>query len=84
MWLDYGACLGQPDVFDKALAARVNELSNVNVRLCLSTRPRAFLEADPKGEHFHAFNWHFSAVDRAKHDTGLCNYIPLNLGEVPD
>ena len=25
-WLDYGAVLGQPDVFDKALAERVGEL----------------------------------------------------------
>jgi acyl-CoA hydrolase len=25
-WLDYGAVLGQPDVFDQALAERVSEL----------------------------------------------------------
>jgi len=84
MWLDYGTSLSQPDVFDKALAARASGLSNVNIRSCLSLKPRAFLEADPESKHFHSFNWHFSGYDRAKHDTGLCNYIPLNLGEVPD
>ena len=26
MWLDYGVGLSQPDVFDKALAARIDEL----------------------------------------------------------
>jgi acyl-CoA hydrolase len=29
MWLDYGATLCEPDVFDKALAARKDELENV-------------------------------------------------------
>jgi acyl-CoA hydrolase len=34
MWLDYGAALCQPDVFDKALAARKQELINVKIRSC--------------------------------------------------
>ncbi len=84
MWLDFGVALGQPDVFDAALAARASELSDVGVRFCLSVKPRAFIEADPERRHFHAFNWHFGGYDRAKHDAGLCHYIPLNLGEVPD
>jgi acyl-CoA hydrolase len=84
MWLDYGASHCQPDVFDKALAARKEKLENVKIRSCLSLRPRAVLESDPEGEHFHMFSWHFTAYDRRKHDAGLCNYIPLNLGEVPD
>jgi acyl-CoA hydrolase len=84
MWLDYGAILCQPDVFDKALAARVASLYNVKIRSCLSTKPRAFLESDPQGKHFHSFSWHFSGYDRAKHDAGHCTYVPINLGEVPD
>ena len=84
MWLDYGASHCQPDVFDKALAERKNELENVKIRSCLSMRPRAVIEEDPEGKHFHMFSWHFSGYDRKKHDAGLCNYMPLNLGEVPD
>jgi len=83
-WLDYGAILSQPDAFDKALAACANELSNVKIRSCLTMKPRAFLETDPEGRHFHCFSWHFSGYDRHKHDAGRCHYIPLNLGEVPD
>jgi acyl-CoA hydrolase len=83
-WLDYGIALGQPDAFDKALACRVTELENVKIRSCLSVHPRAFVETDPEGTHFHSFSWHFSGYDRQKHDSGVCNYIPLNLGEVPD
>ena len=83
-WLDYGAVLCQPDVFDQALAVRKDELTNVKIRSCISTKPRAVLEADPGGEHFHMFSLHFSGYDRNKHDAGRCNYLPLNLGEVPD
>jgi acyl-CoA hydrolase len=84
MWLDYGAVLCQPDVFDRALAVRKDELTNVKIRSCISTKPRAVLEADPDGKHFFMFSLHFSGYDRQKHDAGRCNYMPLNLGEVPD
>jgi hypothetical protein len=52
MWLDYGVALCQPDVFDKALAARMEELTNVKIRSCLTMQPRAVVEADPNGKHF--------------------------------
>ena len=84
MWLDYGAGLAQPDAFDQALAARTDELSDVKIRACVTLKPRAVLEADPEGRHFCWINLHFSAYDRRKHDAGICNYLPLNLGEVPD
>ncbi len=83
-WLDYGGCLAQPDVFDVALAARVNELSNVGIRSSLAAKPRAVLECDPEGTHFQWYSWHFSAYERAKSDAGICYHIPPNLGEVED
>src|ERR1035438_10118496 len=84
MWLDYGVGLCQPDVFDRALARRKETLENVKFRSCLTMRPRAVLEDDPEGKHFFWFSWHFSGYDRRQHDAGRCNYLPLNLGEVPD
>ena len=84
MWLDYGAGLCQPDVFDRALGARIGELSNVKIRHCLTMRPRAVLDADPDGHHVYWFSLHYSSYDRKKHDEGRCNYIPVNLGEIPD
>ena len=48
-WVDYGFGLGQPDLFDRALAARSAELRGVKIRACLTLRPRAVLEADPHG-----------------------------------
>jgi acyl-CoA hydrolase len=84
MWLDYGVALCQPDVFDRALATRKLELENVKIRSCLTMQPRAVVEVDPDGKHFFFFSWHFAIYDRKKHDAGRCNYIPVNLGEVPD
>ena len=84
MWLDYGAVLGQPDVFDAALAKRLGQVTNLRIRSCLSTRARAVLEADPKGEHVFWFSTHFSGYDRRKHDQGIAHYLPVHLGEIPD
>ena len=84
MWLDYGTGLCQPDAFDRALAARVCDVSNVKIRHCLTMRPRAVLDADPDANHVHTFSLHFSGYDRKKHDEGRCHYIPVNLGEISD
>jgi len=83
-WLDYGGCLAQPDVFDLALAARVQELTNVGIRSSLAAKPRAVLEVDPEGTHFQWYSWHFSAYERAKSDAGICFHLPPNLGEIDD
>ena len=84
MWIDFGVTLCQPDVFDAALALRKDELHGVKIRATLTVRPRAVLEADPEGTHFFWVNLHFSGYDRGKHDSGIANYLPVNLGEIPD
>ena len=76
MWLDYGTGVGQPDAFDRALGARIHELTNVKIRHCLTMRPRAVHQADPEGRHVHSVSLHFSGCDRKEHDAGLCSYVP--------
>lgn len=83
-WLDFGVSVSQPDAFERALAARKHELRNVNIRSGFTLSPRALLESDKDRDHFHWYSWHFSAYDRKKGDAGLANYIPCNLGEIPD
>jgi len=83
-WVDYGTNVGQPDLFDRALGARAEELRGVKIRSCLTLRPRAVLEADSEGEHFSWLSWHFSGYDRGHHDAGRSNYVPMNFGEAPD
>jgi acyl-CoA hydrolase len=84
MWLDYGTGVGQPDAFDRALAARIDAITNVKIRHCLTMRPRAVHQADPDGRHVHSVSLHFSGCDRKEHDAGRCSYLPVNLGEIPD
>lgn len=83
-WLEYGFGMGQPDLFDQALAARVRELRGVRLRGCLALRPRAVVEADPEQRHLRYFSWYFSGLERKLHDRGLCEHIPMNFGEAPD
>ena len=47
-------------------------------------RPRAVVEADPEREHVSFSNWHLGGYDRKQCDAGSQNYIPCNLGEIPD
>lgn len=83
-WVDYGFGLGQPELFDRALAARIGKLEGVKIRGCLAMRPRAVVEADPEGRHAAYLSWYFSGLERALHDRGLCQHIPMNFGEAPD
>ncbi len=83
-WIDYGFGLGQPDLFDQALASRIKTLEGVTVRGCLALRPRAAIEADPESQHLRYFSWYFSGLERKMHDRGLCHHIPMNFGEAPD
>jgi len=82
-WVDYGFGMGQPDAFDQALAARADLAGPVFIRAALSMRPRAVLAADPLGDRFAWWNWHFSGIDRRAHDAGAAHYIPMNFGEAP-
>ncbi len=83
-WLEYGFGVGQPDLFDRALAARISALSNVRVRGCLALAPRAVVEADPDSRHVRYLSWYFSGLERKLHDRDLCDHVPMNFGEVPD
>jgi acyl-CoA hydrolase len=83
-WLDFGFGLGQPDLFDHALAARVPSLSGLKLRASLALRRCAAVEADPLGQHLCYLSWYFSGVERKLHDRGLCHHIPMNFGETPD
>ena len=83
-WVEYGFGLGQPDLFDRALAGRVQKLRRVKIRGCLAMRPRAAVEADPEQRHLVYLSWYFSGLERKMYDRGLAHHIPMNFGEAPD
>ena len=84
MWLDYAGTFIQPVVFDRALGARITELSDLKIRNALTMRPLAVMENDPEGRHVHLLSLHMGGYDRRLHDMGRCSYVPLNLGEGVD
>jgi acyl-CoA hydrolase len=83
-WVEYGFGLGQPDLFDRALAEHAQKLERVKIRGCLAMRSRAAVEADPEERHLTYLSWYFSGLERKMHDRGLAHHIPMNFGEAPD
>ncbi len=82
-WVDYGWCTGTPDVLDKALAARTDELKNVNVRGGILLKPLSIFERDDAGEHFTWNSWHMSGIERKYISRGFAFYNPLRYSELP-
>jgi butyryl-CoA:acetate CoA-transferase len=82
-WVDYSFALGQPVLLDSALAARMGELRNINVRGGLMLRPLEIINADPHRDVFTYNSWHLSGYERKLSDKGLCNYIPMIYRNLP-
>ncbi len=76
-WVDYSFGLNMPNLVDKALADRKEELKDIKVRGLLSLSPLKILDMDPNRETFVYMSWHFSGYERRLHDQGLCDYIPM-------
>ncbi|MGE5415440.1 MAG: acetyl-CoA hydrolase/transferase family protein [Acidobacteriota bacterium] len=82
-WLDYAKFNGKPIEFDKALAARKDELSDVVITGAVTVPPiPEVISKDPKGETFTYNDLHFSVVTRMMmpHCSNIF-YNPLNFGE---
>ena len=79
----YGEFVMFPEVLDEALAKRIHQLKNIDIRgVCFSQVPK-IVEADPGREHVIMNDWHFGTVSRRLHDANLCNYIPLCYHQGP-
>lgn len=76
-WVDYTSALGFPKLLDTALAARKDELHDVNIRGNLIVGPVKVAECDPTHEHFTYNTWHCSAYERKLCDRGGAFFIPM-------
>ena len=62
---------GFPELFDRALAGRAGELSDVKVRGGLVYAPKIeILEADPEHKAFTWYSWHIGGYERKKQAEG--------------
>lgn len=83
-YIDYGFFNGKPVAFDRALAARKEELSNVVVQACVTVLPvPEVILKDPMGEVFTYHDIHFSPLTRVMQSRGAKNifHSPPVLGE---
>lgn len=83
-WVEYGMGLGQPVVFDAALAQRKGELRNVGIRGLMSARPLAVVEEVSDRSAFAYSSWHFSTQERRWAGQGRCDYIPMSYRYQPE
>ena len=85
MWLDYGAVLAQPDAFDKALARAHRRASRrEDPRLPVDAARAPCSRPTPRASTSSGSTGTSPATTASKHDAGRCNYMPVNLGEIPD
>ena len=82
-WVDYGWTTGTPDALDRALAARTDELTDVNVRGGILLKTPAIFEREDAGEHFTWNSWHMSGIERKLIARGCAFYAPLRYSELP-
>ncbi|MDO5302168.1 MAG: acetyl-CoA hydrolase/transferase C-terminal domain-containing protein [Tissierellia bacterium] len=82
--IDYGWAALQPDLFDEALAKRVQELEGVIIRHGVSTKVPKVVEVDPQGDHFIWSSWHSGGWERKYINTSPGGfYAPIRYSELP-
>ncbi|MCI9121269.1 MAG: butyryl-CoA:acetate CoA-transferase [Oscillibacter sp.] len=82
-WVDFGWCVCTPDVLDKALAARLGELTDVNFRGGILTHRPAIFDVPNAAEHFTWNSWHMSGIERKAVSEGFSFYAPIRYSELP-
>ncbi len=79
----YGEFVLFPHMMDSALADRIHEVENVEIRSVCYTKTPRIIEKDPYGKHAIINDYHFGGVTRKLHDNNQCNYIPITYHQVP-
>lgn len=86
MWLDYAHALSVPNLLDKALAKRAEELNEVFVRGYLIYHPIQILEANQRvGRDVFVWNsWFMQGQDRRMSREGRAFFVPMRYAEQPE
>ena len=84
-WVDYGFGAGFPELMDRALAGRRDELKDVKIRGGLVIRPRIeVVECDPERSAFTYYSWHIGDYERKLQSRGLVQFLPVMLRSLPE
>ncbi|MBO5565105.1 MAG: butyryl-CoA:acetate CoA-transferase [Lachnospiraceae bacterium] len=82
-WIDYGWTTCAPDALDKALAARAEDLTDVNVRGGIVMKPLAIFEREDGPSRFTWNSWHMGGYERKLISRGCSFYNPMRYSELP-
>lgn len=82
-WIDYGWTTGTPVALDAALAARAEELENVNIRGGILMWVPEIFKVDNVAQHFTWNSWHMSGIERKAVNQGFAYYAPVKYSELP-
>ncbi len=82
-WVDYGWTTITPAALDKALAARMGELENVNFRGGILMWEPEIFKIEDAADHFTWNSWHMSGIERKAINKGFAFYCPLRYSELP-
>ncbi len=81
--VDYGWATGTPVALDKALAARADELENVNLHGGILMWAPEIFKVDHAADHFTWNSWHLGGIERKAVSQGIAYYCPLRYSELP-
>lgn len=79
----YGEFALFPRLLDQALARRVDELYDVELRSTCYTQVPECVKNDPERKHFIMEDYHFGGVSRQLFRDNLVNYIPMLYHQMP-
>lgn len=82
-WVDYGWSTGHPVALDKALAARMGELTDIKMRGGICVWVPEIFKIDNPAEHFCWNSWHMSGIERKAIAQGFSYYAPIRYSELP-
>ena len=82
-WVDYGWAVSTPVALDAALAKRLPELSDVNIRGGILCHVPEIFKIENPVDHFTWNSWHMGGIERKAIAQGFSFYAPIRYSELP-
>ena len=82
-WVDYGWCTGTACALDKALAGRMSELEDINLRGGILMWQPAIFQIPDVEKKITWNSWHMGGVERKACTAGFGFYNALRYSELP-
>ena len=82
-WVDYGWCTGTPCALDKALAARMDGLEDINLRGGILMWQPAIFQIPQVEDKITWNSWHMGGIERKACTAGFGFYNALRYSELP-